>query len=657
MRKINNRTIFFAVTSAIFGVSLSSYQNAVNIACTLGIFLLFFILVYHLLSGGDGVPRIVVACFMLAFFVFGICLGEASSLIYSYSYQYASGEVVCEIAEVSDDNFVGKNIYVDGEWQGGKVLVYFEDAEFYQVGDVVTFEGSLTPIEIFENGELNYYYSSGIQYRSTISYISSSYRHFTVKNYIKAWVLSACENMFEDNSGIAYAMIFGDSSLVDYSSLSLLRRGGVAHIFAVSGLHIGLLYGVLRMFSWLKLRSTLREKAVFNGLCLAVLLFYVYLCDFTASSMRAFLMICMAIVVTRFGLVRDRLSVISAVAFILLLYSPYIIFSVGFQLSFLTVLGLAMLPEKLEKLLAFLRWKKLIKALAFGIAACVSTLLVSCYHFGYLSTISVFLNLAVVPIYSLVYIANLVGLLIYAACEMLSLDMIANAITPYFTNYVYSLTITGFEKIEEIIPLAFYITIPTCVVIAFHGIIYANSSLISDAVNKKRKIALCCAFAVATVTPSVLGTIEIDRAGINFFVTDTQVLTIETQSETVIFCQSGGYVDLTEVATENVSIVVYDNYYKDISITDTSGYNINLYATFFESTPDGASTLYEFQGANGEVMFVGYQTVRYQGVTFQLGDSVVVTDSAKTTAITNNGYEYYIIDGVFTNNISYTSER
>lgn len=648
MRNLNNRTVFFAVVSLVFGVALSSYQSVFKITCVLLIFSLFFFLVIKLLATGDGVPKIIVAAFMLAFFTFGITLGEASSLIYSYRYTYQSGEIVCEVTEVSSYSFVGDNIYVDGETTAGKVVITSDSSAFLQVGDVVTFSGYISPIEIFENGELNYYYSSGIQYRTTAEYIESVSHNYTLKNSIKTWTLSACESMFEDNYGIAYAMIFGDSSLVDDSSLSILRRGGVAHIFAVSGLHIGLLYGILKMFSWLKLRSSLREKAVFNGLCLAVLVFYVYLCDFTASSMRAFLMILASMVVTRFGVARDRLSLIACVAFILLLHSPYIIFSVGFQLSFLTVVGLVILPSKIANHLSFFKNKKLKNSIAFTASACLSTLLVSCYHFGYLSTVSVLLNLAIVPIYSLVYVVNIIGILFYAVFSAFGLEMLQNAISPFFTNWVYSLTITAFEKVEEIVPLALYITIPACVVIAFHGVIYANSGLISDAVDKKRKIALCSCFAVAMITPTILSTVEIETKGINFFVTDSQILTIETQDETVIFCKSGGEIDFSAVETQNVSVVIFDNYYKDITASQSEELNIKVYADFFADAPAGAYSLADFQNAGGEVVFSGYQTVKYKDIEFVLSDNVTVISGDNTTEITSGGTEYYIIDGVFT---------
>lgn len=648
MRNLNNRTIFFAVCAFVFGIALSSYQSVFKIASVLLVFALFFFLVIKLLASGDGVPKIIVALFMLAFFTFGITLGEANSLIYSYRYTYQSGEIVCEVTEVSSYSFVADNIYIDGEKTTGKALVTSDSSAYLAVGDVVSFDGYISPIEIFENGELNYYYSSAIQYRATAEYVESVSHNYTLKNRIKTWTLTACESMFGDNYGIAYAMIFGDSSLVDDASLSILRRGGVAHIFAVSGLHIGLLYGVLRMFSWLKLRSSLKEKAVFNGLCLAVLLFYVYLCDFTASSMRAFLMIFASVLVTRFGVVRDRLTLISCVAFILLLHSPYIIFSVGFQLSFLTVVGLVILPSKIANHLSIFKSKKIKNAVAFTTSACLSTLLVSCYHFGYLSTISVLLNLAVVPIYSLVYIINMVGILLYAVFSALGLEFLQNLISPFFTSYVFSLTVSVFERVEEIVPLAFYITIPACVVIAFHGIMYACSDIVSDAVDKRRKVALCGLFAVAMISPTLLESVQLETKQINFFVTETQVLTIEMEDETVIFCESGGEIDFSAVTTQNVSVVVFDNYYKDITVSGAEELSVKLYANFFVSTPDGVYSLEDFQNSDCEAMLTGYQTVTYKGVEFALSDSVTVTNGDTSVEITSGETPYYIIDGVFT---------
>ncbi len=652
MRKINNRTVFFAVISLVFGIALSSYQKTLNIACVLGIFALFFFLVLHLISKGDGLPKIIVASFMLAFFVFGIVLGEGCSLVYSYRYTYQTGDVECEITEVSTYSMVGGEIHVDGEKTSGKVLIYCDNTYDFEVGDKVTFNGYISPIEIFENGELNYYYSSGIQYKTTAEDVTFVSLNHTVKNYIKSWTQSACESMFEDNQGIAYAMIFGDSSLVDDASLSLLRRGGVAHIFAVSGLHIGLLYAVLRMFSWLKLRSSLLQKGIYNGLCLAVLFFYVYLCDFTASSLRAFLMILLGIVATHFGVIRDRLSVIAVTAFILLLHSPYIIFSVGFQLSFLTVVGLVILPQKVANHLTLIKNKKLKSAVAFTTSACLSTLLVSCFHFGYLSTISVLLNLAVVPVYSLIYVINLAGLLFYGVFSALGLDKLLSVLSPFFTSEIYSFTITLFEKVESVIPLAYYITIPACVVIAFYAVLYANSGLISDAVSKSHKKALSVCFCIVLVAPSLLP-VEVETKGIDFFVTSTQVMTVQTEKETVIFCKSGGDIDLSLVETEKVSVVCYDDFYKDLTISDTNGMDITLYATFLSQAPQGVKSFEDFNSSDCGITITDYATITYQGVEFHLDENITVTNGENTTEITSSGTKYYIIDGFFTSDNTY----
>ncbi len=657
MRKLNNRIIFFSCVAMMFGVVLSSFETAWKILCVAGLFGIFFVGVLTLLQSSDGPPKSFVACGMLAFFVLGICAGYAQQIIYDYRYQECYGVVKCEITEASETQFVVTNIYVDSEYTPGKALVYCDTAYLYEAGDKVIFIDTLVPIPIFENGELNYQFSSGIQYRTTATEIFESSHKYNLKNTIKNAVYDIQETMFGENVGISYAMTFGDTSLVDYSSLSILRRGGVAHIFAVSGLHIGILYLLLKMFSWIKPRSSLKQKAIFNLIVLAVLFGYVYLCDFTASSSRAFLMIFASVLLTRFGQTRDRLTVISAVAFILMLYSPYIIFTAGFQLSFMAVFGLAIFPSKIEKHLAFLRSEKLISAVAIAISACVSTMIVSCYHFGYISTISVFLNIIIVPIYSLIYVANLVGMAICATANLLGFEAVTNAICPYFTNEIYNFTILAFEYIENIVPLAFYVTLPICVVIAYHGVAVCYSALVSDSVNGKRKLAFCVSFCLVVCIPFAVSQISIDRQGITFYQTSTQPLTIETKSETFIFVQSGGELDFSNVKTETVHVCVYDNYYKDLSVTGGEGLDINIYASFLSETPSGACSLYDFQEVSEDIYFSSYQTLTYNGVTFQLGNSVVVTDGSTTSTHTKNDFEYYVIDGVLTTDESYSISR
>lgn len=647
MRKLNNRTFFFCGISLVFGVVLSSYTTFFHIFCVISLFLVFALSVLFLLSRGDGLPRLFVLALLIFCFVFGMVLGWVQTYAYQNKYTYQSGEITLEVVAVSDSQFSANNISVDGESvSGGATFSIFFDGEV-KVGDVLTFSGYLSPIELFEDGTLHYEYADGIFYRGVGYSLYSQSHVFSVKNYIKNWVFDAQTAMFGENQGIAYAMTFGDSSFVDYTALSLLRRGGIAHIFAVSGLHIGILFSVLKLFSWLKPRSSKKSKAIFNTLVLCVMLFYVYLCDMTASSVRAFLMIACTMTLTHFGLFKDRLNVISAVAFILILYSPYIIFTVGFQLSFLTVVGLVILPPQFSKLLKFIKHKKLNAGIAYASSAFFSTAVVSLFHFGYISTISILLNILLVPIYCVVYVINLAGLAVFAVASITNQAWLLGIVSPFFTTNVFTYSIFLFEKIESVIPLVLYVDISMFVVVVATVIICVFSSLVSRDIKLKTKLAFCGVFSVCVMIVGTLGLFE-EKADVSFYYSGNVPLAIVSGEETFLFAKSGSDVDFSKVETEVCHLIVYDYFYKDVTVSGGEEIKINLYATFLYETPDGAYTLSEFTNGGFDVTFVGQNQVSYKGVTFLLGDSeVIVLDAGGEKQMTyyNSYSDYYIIEG------------
>ena len=105
-------------------------------------------------------------------------------------------------------------------------------------------------------------------------------------------MLFRSDNLDKDTAAICYAMLIGDTKGVDDATLDSFRFGGVAHIFAVSGLHIGLVYGVIA-FAMKKLRA---NKFLSAAICIAVILLYSAVCGFTLSSVRAVIMCAVGII-------------------------------------------------------------------------------------------------------------------------------------------------------------------------------------------------------------------------------------------------------------------------------------------------------------------------------------------------------------------------
>ncbi len=183
----------------------------------------------------------------------------------------------------------------------------------------------------------------------------------------------------EDVRGVISGMIFGDTSDIPEDVKEDFRRNGTAHILAVSGLHLGILYKIYE-----KIKGSSSGPA-----SLAVIIFLLYsygtLCMWRPSVVRAGTMILMKASSKTFRLRYDSLTALSLAAVILMAIRPYVIFGNGFILSFLAILGIKivirMLPEKIPDFIAS------------GLAVNLVLTLYQAYAFNYVSPVSVLINI------------------------------------------------------------------------------------------------------------------------------------------------------------------------------------------------------------------------------------------------------------------------
>ena len=190
-----------------------------------------------------------------------------------------------------------------------------------------------------------------------------------------------------------------------------MREVGVAHVFAISGLHVAVLAGVILFI--------LRRFKVKDGVALLVLLpvfgFYAYLVGFTPSVLRAAIMVSLSLAASHFGLRYDDLSALGFAAVVLLLTRPLLLFDLSFVMSFLSIFGIHSLASPLKK--AFVKHKikeRFASALALSIAATLALLPVSAVVFDNITLVGFLLNLVVVPLASISYVVSLFGLILTA---------------------------------------------------------------------------------------------------------------------------------------------------------------------------------------------------------------------------------------------------
>ena len=204
------------------------------------------------------------------------------------------------------------------------------------------------------------------------------------------------------------AFILGDREDISESLYNSFIHTGTVHVLAISGLHIGLaIFIVLAIFKLLRIR---KKPAAF--LCIGFLIFYCFLTGVRISVVRASIMGSVFL----FGWALDRDSDIynslGLSAFCLLLFNPYQLFDVGFQLSFIAVFSIIYLSPKLEKIFKFFKSSSfnfkgkmknyIFKGVNASFCAWLGILPITLYYFDITSNMTVLSNLIVLPLLSVI---------------------------------------------------------------------------------------------------------------------------------------------------------------------------------------------------------------------------------------------------------------
>ncbi|MDB5158912.1 MAG: hypothetical protein JWR50_3619, partial [Mucilaginibacter sp.] len=188
----------------------------------------------------------------------------------------------------------------------------------------------------------------------------------------------------QDTSAIAVAstLILGYKADLSNELLQAYSKTGTIHILSVSGGHVAVIYMLLNLvFGFLgRYRYGKVIKAV---LIITLIWYYSLLTGFSPAVCRAAVMISMIIIGKTYSRYINTLNILALSAFLLLLYDPYFIADVGFQLSYLAVAGLIIFQPLVYKLVTFKnKWaNKLWAACSVSIAAQAITFPLSALYF------------------------------------------------------------------------------------------------------------------------------------------------------------------------------------------------------------------------------------------------------------------------------------
>lgn len=239
---------------------------------------------------------------------------------------------------------------------------------------------------------------------------------------------------------IIKALLLGQRHEIESEVYDNYKKAGAVHILAVSGLHIGVLL-LLLQFLLKPIEMLPRGRTI--SLCLAVVLLwgFAFLAGLSASVIRAVTMFSFLAYAFYLNRPANSFNIMAlSMLFLLLVFSPMLLFQVGFQMSYAAVFSILWLYPKLQRV-----WKpknsmlkKLWQLVSVSLAAQLGVLPISLYNFHQLPGLFLLSNLLIVPF---------LGLILGMGVVIIILSLLN--ILPSFLSRIYDYLIYGMNGIVE----------------------------------------------------------------------------------------------------------------------------------------------------------------------------------------------------------------
>lgn len=218
-------------------------------------------------------------------------------------------------------------------------------------------------------------------------------------------------NLTSDEYGMLSALTLGYTDALSDEVVESFRTTGVAHILAVSGMHVIIIFSVISsLLSCISRHS--KYHWVKQVIIILLLWVYVFVIGFPPSALRACIMLSVLCVATLGGVKSYSRNALFMTAFLMLVWNPFWLFDMGFQLSFLAVLSMLFLMPVLSKVMPvrnkYVRYFQNIFNVSLSVQIGVFPLCL--YYFGTFPVYFFITNLLVIPLITLaVYDAILIA--------------------------------------------------------------------------------------------------------------------------------------------------------------------------------------------------------------------------------------------------------
>lgn len=424
------RPVFWILLAFVLGEVIAVFDLNIAVPC---IVLAIIVIRKIIIKAYEDMGAFVVIFFTL---IMGFMLMSNEITTRNHIYDLKENTVIVQgkIYKIENTAF-GTNIYLKGvEVENGeksvsvkRIFVNTERIPNVKIGNIIKVRGKLRQFEEAANkgnfDSRKYYLSLGFYGKieaGTIEVINSDYSGIRQGLYeLRMEIIERLEKLCSDNkgifsiinnkNGIIGAIILGDKTDLDSDIKELYSVSGIAHILAISGLHISFIgmaiYRLLRR----------RFRFLFSAaVSIPVVLSFGIMSGFGISTIRAIIMFILKIIGEVLGRKYDAITAISIAGLVLVVQNPFVVCNSGFQMSFGAIIAIVLILPIVEEILN--TDNKIIKVLSanFTISLVMNPILA--WNYYELPTFSFLLNIVVVPLMSVVIVSSIVG--IFCSCIM-----------------------------------------------------------------------------------------------------------------------------------------------------------------------------------------------------------------------------------------------
>ncbi len=453
-----------------------------------------------------------VLCFLVGFCSYLLKAKDFTNTPYYNSFDsIVYGRVIKKTDYGEQNRLILDGVSIDGKEEKGGLVAYLPTpfCETVRLSDYVFIRGRIkTETMLFGKDATNEeYFADDIRFYAYAEKLSVAEHKFDPFSSVRELLQERLhQGMGKDSATVAFAILTGDVSGINGNLLDNVRSGGIAHIFAVSGLHIGSLYAVcvFLLNKWQKLRD---KKIIRFCLVAGTLLLYGGFCGYSESVLRAIVMCLTAYASNMIGIKKDVVESVSLSACLLLLLNPVSLFCVGFQLSFSACYGIAFLGKPLqiwqertyrkifkrkeEYPVTYLRGErgKIFSFLGVTVGAQLATAPILLNAYGYLSAWSLLLNAIFVPCVGFIFSLTL-GCSFFACL----LPSVLSGIILWLPNLLWTVSLLIFQTIDFTVILE-NVTLSGLFTLCYYGVLIALSGKLNLKPKEKRAVLLILALS------------------------------------------------------------------------------------------------------------------------------------------------------------------